>query len=312
MRRLLIVFASTALACSRPPPPPPPADAAPDGADITFTTTPPGAAVEIDGTPLDGVTPFTKHLTAGGGTRKVRFSLAGYEPATSEFMVPLAPYTVNVALAEAARVSVTTVPEGAQVTLDRKVVIAKTPGQVPLPSGAHEVLIELAGYVPLKLQLTPAQRAPIEAKLSPAASLSVNSNPSGGRIYVDGADTGFTTPSSDLVVAANKVHRVEVRLDKLRNPPKSVAKIKPGAHASVEVKLADLGKKDLLKHRDQLKKQLAALQAHQKAYEKKTSSFVISDAHAEKRDEEHLELLGDEIEQLSSELADVNEQIDNY
>ncbi|MBS2029474.1 MAG: PEGA domain-containing protein [Deltaproteobacteria bacterium] len=311
MRRMLLLPALIALGCTKPPPPPP-AEVAPDGADITFASTPPGAAVELDGAPLDGVTPFTKHLPAGGGTRKAHFTLSGYEPTSSEFMVPLAPYTVSVTMADAAKVAVTTDPPGAQVTLDRKVAIAKTPGQLPLPSGAHEVLIELAGYVPQKLQLTPAQRAPLKLKLQPAAMLSVDSNPSGGRIYVDGVDTGFTTPSTDLVIAANKAHQVEVRLEKLRNAPKTVAKLKPGAHTSVKVKLADLGKKDLFKRRDQLKKQLAALEVQQKSYEKKTSKFVISDAHAEKRDEEHLELLGSEIEQLSSELSDVNEQIENY
>ena len=47
----------------------------------------------------------------------------------------------------------------------------------------------------------------------------------------------------------------------------------------------------------------------QQAYEKKTASFVVADAHRAHADEVRLGELTDEVDFLSSELADVEEQL---
>jgi hypothetical protein len=310
MRWPLALPAVLTLACSKPAPPPEPAPAPePTGADITFSSTPPGAKVELDGLPLDGLTPTTQHLEAGRGNRKARFLLAGYEPQTLSFLVPLAPYTVSASLEPAPRVKITTDPPGAKVELDGQPALAATPGELPLPHGPHDLGITLAGSVPVRRHLDPDQRGPIDVRLWPAAFISVTSNPPGAEVLIDGAPTGQLTPCTNLPVAAQRVHRVTAKLGKLRSPATPVKKLSAGGHASLALKLGDQDRADLLKRRAQLKKQLAALTVQQQAYEKKTASFVVADARRAHADEVRLGELTDEVDFLSSELADVEEQL---
>jgi len=311
MRKLALLLGLLSFACSKgsPPPAPPPAAGLAKTTAITFASTPAGAQVVLDGKALPGATPLTAELPTGGGDRIARFALPGFEPQTVTFLVGLQPDTVKVQLAEAPRVQVQTEPPGAQVQLDGKVALAATPGEVALTSGEHELLVSLPFRVPAHRRLKPGEKGPLRFELPPAATVAVSSTPPGARIFVDDLDTFLVTPA-DVPVAAARAHRIEARLEKLRSRPARVKKLRVGAKAQVALVLADLGHADLLARRKQLQRQLAALQVEQKRYEKKTSHFVVHDTRQELADEQHLDEVGDRIEQLSGELADLDDQLE--
>lgn len=311
MRKLALLLALAPLACSKhAAPPAPPAATVPSGTDITFASTPPGAQVRLDGKPLDGKAPLTVHLATGGGDHHARFSLDGYEPEEVTFLVGLSPDTVKASLTIAPKVKVTSDPSGAQVQVDGQVALAATPGEVALTHGEHELVLTLAGRVTARRHVKDGEKGPLAFTLPPAAILAVTSTPPGARIYVDGIDSGLVTPAPEVPVAANRVHRIEARLEKLRSHPTAVKKLRPGTHKAVALKLLDLGKAELVARRREVQRELDRLQEEQQRYEKKTSHFVVKNARQELADERHLKELGDKIQQLADELADLNDQLE--
>lgn len=312
MRRILLsALLAAPLACSKPAPPAAAPATAPEATaqPITFKSTPAGAQVLLDGKPLPGATPLTLPLEPGSGHHLARFVLDGYEPAQAEFLVPLSPYTAEVALKAAPKLQVSTDPSGASVELDGKLALPTTPGPLAVTAGEHELLIKLAGYVPVKRHLKAGERAPLSVSLSRSATLHVRSNPPGAHLLVDGVDTGLTTPADDVPVAAGKPHRIWAKLDKLRSPPRPVKALKPGQDQELELQLADLDRRELETRRRELKKQLAALELEQKRYEKKTAGFFVANAGAERRDEAHLDEVEQRIEAVAAELADLDDQL---
>ncbi|HLJ87576.1 MAG TPA: serine/threonine-protein kinase [Candidatus Angelobacter sp.] len=81
-----------------------------------------------------------------------------------------------------------------------------------LAAGAHNVVFSKDGYVreTRKLNLVSGKEAQLSAILSPApSSVAVSSTPTGASIWIDGKDTGKTTPSQILVEKG--AHTVVVR-----------------------------------------------------------------------------------------------------
>ncbi|MFT6399790.1 MAG: hypothetical protein ACJAYU_004559, partial [Bradymonadia bacterium] len=115
---------------------------------IAVLTTPPGAAVVLDGEQLSLTTPTTLSDLEVGRSYTISLSLEGYESATDTFIVAegVAQSTYELDAATGSIV-VRTVPEGASITVDGTI-----RGSSPVtidsldPSKPHQVVATLAGH----------------------------------------------------------------------------------------------------------------------------------------------------------------------
>jgi serine/threonine protein kinase len=113
---------------------------------------------------------------------------------------------------------ITSTPAGAAVTIDgRRARNWKTPFAASgLKAGRHSVGFSLEGYLPEthQVEVLPGKNLPLDVSLQAGkaflkAFLTVNSDPPGAQIYIDGRDSGQLTPSR-LEVNPGK-HRIAVR-----------------------------------------------------------------------------------------------------
>jgi len=126
----------------------------PTTGSIVVQSTPAGAAITLDGTETNQVTPHTfDALTPGKHT--VAVNLAGYEPATQTVnvvagsSVPAEFTLVEISNPTTGSIEVTSTPQGAAVTLDGTETGQVTPYTFDsLTPGEHTVAVNLAGYEP--------------------------------------------------------------------------------------------------------------------------------------------------------------------
>jgi len=183
---------------------------------LLVDSTPAGATVDIDGTPVAETTPTAvRGLSVGEHT--VRLHLAGY--ATIERSVTLAAGergSIDVRLPPPRReLVVKTVPSDALVFLDDKLISSFTPTAVQVGlEDFHELRIEKDGFEPLVRRITPDDRDPeltltLELEKRPIGAIWVDSNDT-AEVWIDGMDTGFITPTFGLRVPVGR-HTVELR-----------------------------------------------------------------------------------------------------
>jgi serine/threonine-protein kinase len=187
-----------------------------DGGAILVVTRPSGAAIEIDGAPFAEPTPtMVPSLGAGAHTVKLQKGKLG----VVERQVNLAANehaVVNVVLPPAShKVEVRSVPEGATVYLDGRVAVGETPTTIEVTDDEfHELRVEKTGYEPGTRALTPDDHDPmltmaLAPEKQPRGTLLVDAN-SAAEVWIDGVDTGYTTPTLGIHVALGE-HMVEVR-----------------------------------------------------------------------------------------------------
>lgn len=115
--------------------------------ELSLTSQPEGAKVEVDGqTQPNWVTPLkVAHLEVG--THNVLFSKEGYVPQTRT-VESLAGKSVglSVELSPAAKMVVTSNPQGANIWVDGKDSGMVTPSQLTLVKGLHQITVRTAGY----------------------------------------------------------------------------------------------------------------------------------------------------------------------
>jgi serine/threonine-protein kinase len=90
-------------------------------------------------------------------------------------------------------------PQGAQITVDGKSVASATPLHVAaLLPGHHTITISKPGYVTVTraIDVTSGSKSVISVELAPSAAIvAVNSDPAGAAVWIDGRDSGRTTPA---------------------------------------------------------------------------------------------------------------------
>jgi hypothetical protein len=112
-------------------------------------------------------------------------------------------------------VEVRSVPSGAQVFLDGQPVVGKTPLSLSIDGDDfHALRVEKDGFAPATRNLTPDDAAEqIELRLKPEtapfAALWIDADRT-ARVFLDGGDTGFLTPTVQLRVPAGP-HTIELR-----------------------------------------------------------------------------------------------------
>ncbi len=217
-----------------PPPPPPPSNGT-----LSVESSPDGAKVYVDGS-YRGRTPLAIGLRAG--LHEVELRLDGYEPYRARVQIRagqttrLSPRLVRVA--RNGSLFVDSSPQGAQVYVDGEL-SGRTPVQLVLGEGVHDVELRLEGYEPYRARVQ--IRAGQTTRLSPrlialvrTGTLEVTSTPDGAEVYVDGSYRGRTPLALELDAG---VHSVEVRLDGY-NSYKARVHLRAGETARLHARLA--------------------------------------------------------------------------
>ena len=218
---------------------------------LAVTTTPPGANVFVDNV-FKGVTPLTLTDTASG-FHNLRIALSGYddyvtgttiEPAktvlvqavlrnstTAAGTTTVLPTvtTTTAAPNQNGSVAVTSVPNGASVTLDGRYA-GTTPVIIPeVEPGNHNISLTYPGYAPFNQSLsvgssqTTAVNANLAVSTEPApstGSLIVVTDPAGAQVSVDGEARGVS-PATIPGLSEGK-HAVLIRLEDYYDLPATV------------------------------------------------------------------------------------------
>jgi serine/threonine-protein kinase len=185
---------------------------------LLVLSTPSGAQVSIDGKAIGDTTPAALTSIAPG-PHTVTIARPEGRGAAVERRVVVRPgerEVVNVVLPPASHtVAVHSVPEGATVYLDGRLVAGETPTTVEVTDDDfHELRVERTGFEAAVKPITPDDReaqitVSLQPERRPRGVLFVDSN-TAAAVWLDGIDTGYTTPTLGLHVGVGN-HVVEVR-----------------------------------------------------------------------------------------------------
>ena len=210
----------------------------PNFAKVSVSSVPEGAAIEVDGKAA-GVTPAALDLDAG--IRRVQIALPGLRPWTSTVVVAagvpqtLGPITLGAA---DARVTVRSVPSGAQVTAG-----GSFRGLTPLtlelaPGVSHNVTVTRAGYAPWTREIfaDAGKESALDARLAALlVDVRIQGQPADAEVFVNGEPRGKAPVSVQLPAAR---HRVEVRKEGYSPYAMDLA-LAPGIGRTLDFKLID-------------------------------------------------------------------------
>ena len=169
---------------------------------LEVDSTPPGAAIWLDGVDSGEVTPHT--FTLIEGDYEVALALVGYLDPAAPFAATVdgdETSVVSAVLPASGFIAVHSDPAGASITLDDEELAMTTPLVVEVAVGDHTLRLAKAGFdvLPASATVTVTQGSTIDASFTLIAQdatgqLSVTSTPTGAAIVIDGLDAGQTTP----------------------------------------------------------------------------------------------------------------------
>ena len=205
---------------------------APVTGSISVSSSPTGARIYLDGADTGFSAPKTfSGITAG--THTVRCTLNGYSDQSQSVTVNAGKTTsVSLTLQSQAPVtgsiSVSSSPTGAAVYIDGKNTGYNTPVTLTgISAGSHTIRCSMSGYTDksqmliVKAGQTMSILLALPAQASATGSISVSSSPTGARIYLDGADTGFNAPKTFSGIKAG-THTVRCTLNGYNDQSQSV------------------------------------------------------------------------------------------
>ncbi|MCU0630630.1 MAG: PEGA domain-containing protein [Methanoregulaceae archaeon] len=205
---------------------------APATGTLSVSSSPSGARIYLDGTDTGYTTPKTLS-SISAGTHTVRCSKSGYTD-QSQSVTVTAGQTTSVTLTLQGQapvtgsISVSSSPSGARIYLDGTDTGYTTPRTIGgITAGAHTVRCSLTGYTDQSKSVivnggrTSAVKMYLVRQAPVTGSISVSSSPSGARIYLDGTDTGCTTPKTLNSISAG-THTVRCSLTGYTDQSQSV------------------------------------------------------------------------------------------
>lgn len=154
---------------------------------------------------------------------KFLLEMKGYKPmpVTPSFLKTISFWTVTQVQLEKAEgtMKLKSIPESAEIFLDgnKNKAIGTTPKTHTLTVGKHTIMFKKAGFHPTEweeISISIGDNQPFEKKLKkrkPTYTLTVDSDPKGAQIYVDGVLKGVTPDSIEL---KKGVYEIEVRKSK--------------------------------------------------------------------------------------------------
>jgi formylglycine-generating enzyme required for sulfatase activity len=183
----------------------------PSWGTLQISAIPPGAHVAVDGVD-SGMTPVVVDVPSG--VRRVRISAPNLKTWESSVVLKagealnIGPITLG---EPDAHLTLLSAPSGAEVTIGG-VHRGQTPIEVDLPAGIqHELVVSSPGYASWTHPLfaDSGKRIRLDAKLEAVgARVTVQGEPDGAQLFVDGADRGRTPQSLELSAVE---HHIEVR-----------------------------------------------------------------------------------------------------
>jgi PEGA domain-containing protein len=201
---------------------------------------PEGAHVSVDGVE-GGTTPVT--IAAPSGVRRVQITTPDRKTWESSVVlkagetVSIGPVTLG---QPDAHLVLRSEPSGADATV-AGTHLGRTPAEMDLPSGiAHEVVLSAPGYKNWTRAVfaEPGRKLSVLARMEPIlARVSVQGEPAGAEVLVDGVLRGKTPQSFELAATG---HRIEVRKDGFQ-PFKSLVTPEAGLDRTVQYHLAPAG-----------------------------------------------------------------------
>ncbi len=206
---------------------------------LTINSNPSGATVFIDGTKI-GKTPIEKHKILTG-THRVLVKMNGYHEESFNVLIQSnKELSFNVELIPLpGTLTINSNPSGAKVYVDGDY-RGTTPLTLNLTPGTHSIKLTKQDYedYTTSVTLNPGESKTISATLTPAFGyLSVDSSPSGAKVYVDG-DYAGETPLKDYKLPTGE-HEIKIVKDGYQNFTKTVT-ISPGEKASVAASLVQI------------------------------------------------------------------------
>jgi formylglycine-generating enzyme required for sulfatase activity len=205
---------------------------------VSISSVPAGAQIEVDGKPA-GVTPAKVEMDAG--IRRVQVSAPGLRLWTSSVVVTAGtPQTIGpIELGAAdARITVRSVPSGAQVTTGGSF-RGITPVTIDLSPGvSHAVTVTRAGYAPWTREVfaEAAKESTLDARLAALlVEVRIQGEPADAEVWVNGNSVGKAPASMSL--PASRQH-IEVRKEGF-NPFVTDLVLAPGIARTVEFKLVN-------------------------------------------------------------------------
>jgi hypothetical protein len=191
---------------------------------LKVTVEPSGSTVYINGVRKGVGSP---HLTiehlAVSGTYAVSARLPGYAEAQEPVSVVKGEVQqVKLTLAQhGAKVRVSSTPSGAEIWLDGKNTGQRTPTLLDTlaPGRTYNIRLVKHGHIPHMGQLKPIAdetlRFQVDLPLATTfARLSLDSEPTGARLYLNDVDTGAITPVKGHVLRTGQTYRVKLELPK--------------------------------------------------------------------------------------------------
>jgi len=183
----------------------------PSWGTLQITAIPAGAHIAVDGLE-SGVAP--KVVDAPSGVRQIRISAPGLKTWESSVVLKagealnVGPITLG---QPDGKLTLTSLPSGAEVTVGGSH-RGRTPLEIDLPAGVeHELVVNLAGYATWTRRVfaDAGKKVSVEAKLETVgARVTVQGEPNGAQLFIDGVDRGPTPQSLELSAVE---HRIEVR-----------------------------------------------------------------------------------------------------
>ena len=201
---------------------------------------PEGAHVSVDGVD-SGTTPAT--IAAPSGVRRVQIATAGRKTWESSVVfragetLSVGPVTLG---QPDAHMTLRSDPTGADATV-AGTHLGRTPAEIDLPSGiAHQVVLSAPGYKNWiqAVFAEPGRKLSVLARLEPIlARVSVQGDPAGAEVLVDGVPRGKAPQSFELPAAE---HRIEVRKEGFQTF-KTVVTPEAGLDRAVQFRLVPVG-----------------------------------------------------------------------
>ena len=160
---------------------------------LAVTSTPPGAAVHLDGPagPFLGNTPLEGGIPVGRRTLLVK--APGYRP-HRQVVEARGGGKVVVEVTLGIPVSLRSVPDGARVLVDGRQLEGRAPVDLALPAGKHRVEMRLDGFKPYReeVDIVPGRKRVVTGRMGASALLSIRTAPPGARLAVGDLELGVT------------------------------------------------------------------------------------------------------------------------
>ncbi len=207
-------------------------------AQLSVTSEPSGARIRLGETEL-GTTPLSD-APAAAGTWSLYAELPLYRSVEKEIEIEGLdlPQQLHIELdPDFARVSLSTIPSGAEVLVDREV-RGITPLELDLASGTHTVLLRKSGYAPrserLEVVANQAQELRDLRLTRASARLRVETTPEGAVVFL-GDDYQGLSPLN-LSLAPERTQRLRVRKIGYEDAERSLTP-SPGSNETIRVEL---------------------------------------------------------------------------